>query len=234
MRAFQRASSGPCWHGCQRATTTVCHRCRIRCTSTQRRGRAKQRQNGYWKLQYPRALSDISASKPPPTGGFANQAQVGFFFTNGVGGVNGAARIGATLPRGRICGWLTSTAEGAFGDFLVVGFLVAMAHHGRDRLQKQVMDVTTASSRVLQRVALPTPQVYALPICVAPSSASKAANINTRSCHRRSIPIVRFRNLSNGAKSHEQSQRHQERYQESGGQDPERKEGRQKAEKGRA
>jgi len=78
--------------------------CGVRCASPRGRGRASAQQNGYWKLQYPRAVSDISASKPPPIGGFANQAQVGFFFTNGVGGVNGAARIGATLPRGRICG----------------------------------------------------------------------------------------------------------------------------------
>ena len=103
-------------------------------------GATSAQQNGFWKLQYPRALSGISASKPPPIGEFVNQAQVGFFFTNGVGGVNGAAKIGATLPRGRICGWLTSAVEGAFGDFLVVGFFVAMTHHGRDEPQKQVMD----------------------------------------------------------------------------------------------
>ena len=91
-----------------------------------------------------------------------NQAQVGFFFTKGVGGVNGAAKTGATLPRGRICGWLTSAVEGAFGDFLVVGFLVAITHHGRDEPQKQVMDgfhsVRRREFLALQEATLSTAQ----------------------------------------------------------------------------
>lgn len=45
--------------------------------------------------------------------------------------VNGAARIGATLPCGRIVGVETTASEGAVVDFLVGGFFVAIRHYGR-------------------------------------------------------------------------------------------------------
>ncbi len=60
-----------------------------------------------------------------------NQDQVGFFFTNGAGAVNGAGRIGATLPRGSTWGTDTSTSDGAVAGFLAGGFLVVMPHYGR-------------------------------------------------------------------------------------------------------
>jgi len=47
---------------------------------------------------------------------------VGFFFTNGVGGVNGAAATAITLPRGRICGVVTTA--GAATAFLARRLLV--------------------------------------------------------------------------------------------------------------
>jgi hypothetical protein len=59
--------------------------------------------------------------------------------TNGVGGVNGAAATGATLPRGRICGVAGSAA--AATAFLARGFLgvveVVMPYHGRTAGEKQ-------------------------------------------------------------------------------------------------
>jgi hypothetical protein len=64
---------------------------------------------------------------------------VGFFFTNGVGGVNGAAATAITLPRGRICGVVTTA--GAATAFLARGFLVVVevviTHHGRGSAEKQ-------------------------------------------------------------------------------------------------
>jgi hypothetical protein len=64
---------------------------------------------------------------------------VGFFFTNGVGGVNGAEATATTLPRGRICG--VAASAGAATAFLARGFLVVvgvvMPHHGREVPEKQ-------------------------------------------------------------------------------------------------